>query len=154
MERRQFGTVVGCVVALGLLLAPVRALPDDAQHDEGSHASGTSHAETKGVGQLWHGVKAHEAELHRLVQAKELGKVHEVAFALRDLVAAMPNKSAELPPEKLVKLQGNAKYVATLAERLDAAGDANDQAATELNVKQLQSVLGAIEALYPEGALE
>jgi hypothetical protein len=88
------------------------------------------------------------------VQAKELGKVHEVAFALRDLVAAMPNKSAELPPEKLAKLQGNAKYVATLAARLDVAGDANDQAATELNFKQLPSVLAAIEALYPEGALE
>ena len=154
MKHRRFGTVVGRVVAMGLLLAPVRALPSGAEHDEGSHASGTSHAQTNSVGQLWHGVKAHEAELARLVQAKELGKVHEVAFALRDLVAAMPNKSAELPPEKLAKLQGNAKYVATLAARLDVAGDANDQAATELKFKQLQSVLAAIEALYPEGALK
>ena len=154
MKHRRFGTVVGCVVAMRLLLAPVRALPDDAKHDEGSRVSGTSHAETKGVGQLWHEVKAHEAELARLVQAKELGKVHEVAFALRDLVAAMPTKSAELPPEKLAKLQGDAKYVATLAARLDVAGDANDQAATELHFKQLHDVLAAIGALYPQGTRE
>ncbi len=153
MKRRRFGTVVGCVVVLGLLLAPARAWPRGAEHDEGSRASRTSHADTKSVGELWRGVKAHEAELHRLVQAKDLGKVHEAAFALRDLVAAMPDKS-ELPPEQLAKLKGNAKYVATLAERLDAAGDAKDQAATEGSFKQLQSVLAAIEALYPEGALK
>jgi hypothetical protein len=108
----------------------------------------------KNVGELWHGVKSREAELSHLVQAKELGKVHEVAFALRDLVTAMPDQSVQLPPERLAKLKGNVKYVATLAERLDAAGDAKDQAATERNVKQLESVLAAIEALYPEGALK
>lgn len=154
MEQRRFGTVSGCVLALGLLLAPARALAHEAEHDEGAHATDTSHADTNTVGGLWRGVKAHETELQRLVQAKDLGKVHEEAFALRDLVAAMPNKSAELPPEQLTKLRGNVKYVATLAERLDTAGDAKDQAATETSFKQLQSVLVAIQALYPEGALK
>jgi len=46
------------------------------------------------------------------------------------------------------------KYVATLAERLDAAGDAKNQSATEASFKQLQSVLGAIEGLYPPEALQ
>jgi hypothetical protein len=153
MERRRFGRVVGSVAALGILFAPAWALPDGAEHHEGSEASGTSRAETKTVGELWRGVNTHEAELRRLVQAKELGKIHEAAFTLRDLVAAMPDQSA-LPPERLAKLRGNVKYVAILAERIDAAGDANDQAATERNVTQLQSVLAAIEALYPEGALK
>ena len=153
MEHRRFGTMAGCIVALGLLLSPARALPDEAEHHEGAHTSGASHAETKSLGELWRGVKAHETELQRLVQAKDLGKVHETAFALRDLVAAMPDKST-LPPEQLVKLKGNAKYVATIAARLDSAGDANDQAATESSLKQLQSVLTAIEALYPEGVLK
>jgi hypothetical protein len=121
---------------------------------EGSHATGSSHAGTKTVGELWRGVKVHETDLQRLVQAKDLANVHEVAFALRDLVAAMPDQSTQLPPEQLAKLKGNVKYVATLAERLDATGDAKDQPATERNLKQLESVLGAIEALYPEGALK
>ena len=154
MERRRFGTVVGGVVAMGLLLAPARVLPQGAEHAAGSTASAPKHVEAKTVGELWRGVKSREADLSHLVQAKELGKVHEVAFALRDLVAAMPDQSAQLPPERLAKLKGNVKYIATLAERLDAAGDAKDQAATERNVKQLESVLAAIEALYPEGALK
>jgi hypothetical protein len=130
------------------------ALGHAGEEKEGSHATGSSHAGTKTVGELWGGVKAHEKNLQRLVQTKDLGNVHEIAFALRDLVAAMPGQSAQLPPEQLVKLNGNVKYVATLAERLDASGDAKDQAATERNLKQLESVLGAIEALYPEGALK
>ncbi len=154
MERRRFSTLVGGLVAIGITLAPGRALPQGVEHSEGSRASRTSHAEAKTVGDLWRGVKSHEAELIQLVQAKELGKVHEVAFAIRDLVAAMPDKSAQLPPERLATLKRNVKYVATLAERLDAAGDAKDQAATERNVKQLQAVITVIEALYPEGALE
>jgi len=122
---------------------------------EGPGKSATSHAEAKTVGELWRGIKTHEAELRRLVEAKDLGKVHEVAFAVRDLVAAMPGQqSAQLPPARLAKLKGNVKYVATLAERLDAAGDAKDEAATERNVTQLQAVIAAIEALYPEGALK
>jgi hypothetical protein len=152
MEHRRFGAVIGCAVALRLVLAPAPASTHEGAHEEGAHATGTSHADTKTVGELWRGVKVHETELQRLVQAKDLGKVHEVAFALRDLVAAMPDQSAQLPPERLAKLQGNVKYVGTLAERLDAAGDANDQAATERSIKQLDSVLAAIAALYPEGA--
>ena len=154
MEHRRVGTVTGCVLALGLLLTPAWVLANEAEHDEGSHASGTSHAEAKSVGELWRGVKAQEMELQRLIQAKELGKVHEAAFALRDFVALMPNKSAELSPERLADLKGGAKYVATLAERLDTAGDAKDQTATETSFKQLQSVLVTIQALYPDGALK
>lgn len=154
MERMRFGTVVGYVMAMGLLLAPARVFPQGAEHDEGSHASAPNHVEAKTVGELWRGVKSREADLNHLVQAKELGKVHEVAFALRDLVAAMPDQSVQLPPERLAKLKGNVKYVATLAGRLDAAGDAKDQAATERNAKQLESVIATIEALYPEGGLK
>jgi hypothetical protein len=120
MEHRRFGAVIGCAVALGLVLAPAPASTHEGEHEEGAHATGTSHADTKTVGELWRGVKVHETEWQR----------HEVAFALRDLVAAMPDQSAQLPPERFAKLQGNVKYVGTIAERLDAAGDANDQAAT------------------------
>ena len=154
MGHRRFGMVIGCAVALGLVLAPAPASTHEGEHEEGAHATGTNHADTKSVGELWRGVKAHETELQRLVQAKDLGKVHEAAFALRDLVAAMPDQSAQLPPEQRAKLKGNVTYGATLAERLDASGDAKDQAATERNLKQLESVLTSIAALYPAGALK
>ena len=154
MKCKRFGTVIGCVATIGLLLAPARVLPSGAEHHEGSHASASSHLEAKTAGELWRKIKSREEELGRLVQAKDLAKIHEVAFAIRDLVAAMPDQSAQLPPERLAKLNGNVKFVATLAERLDTTGDAQDQVGTEQNFKQLQSVLATIEALYPAGALE
>lgn len=154
MTQKRFGTLMGVAVALCLVFPPTLALSHDGEHEEGAHATGTNHAEAKTVAELWRTVKAHETELQRLVQGKDLGKVHEVAFAIRDSAAAMADQSPQLSPEEFTKLKGNIKYVATLAERLDASGDAKDQAATERNLKQLESVLTSIEALYPAGALK
>ena len=154
MQHRRLDMVIGYAAVLWLILTPALAFSNDGEHDESAHATGSKHADTKTAGELWRGVKAHETELQRLVQTKDLGKVHEVAFAIRDLVAGMPDQSAQLAPEQLAKLKGDVKYVATLAERLDASGDAKDQAATERNLKQLESVLTSIAALYPEGALK
>ena len=154
MKRKRCGTLMGVAVALCLVFLPTLALSHDGEHEEGAHATSASHADAKTAAELWRAVKTHETELQRLVQSKDLGKVHEVAFAIRDSVAGMADQSPQLTPEELTKLKGNIKYVATLAERLDASGDAKDQAATERNLKQLESVLTSIEALYPAGALK
>lgn len=155
MERRLIETCLGILLAAGLMGAPDPGL---AGEDHGTHqdtqAKGTVVTGTETLGGLWKTVKSHEAELGELIRAKQLGKVHEVVFAIRDAVAVMPKNSGKLPVDQQAKLKGNAKYVATLAERLDAAGDANDQTATEAGFKQLQSVLGAIEALYPPEVLK
>jgi hypothetical protein len=145
MERRLIETCLGILLAAGLMGAPDPGL---AGEDHGTHQ------DTQTLGGLWKTVKSHEAQLGDLIRAKQLGKVHEIAFAIRDAVAVMPKNSGQLPVDQQAKLRGNAKYVATLAERLDAAGDANDQTATEAGFKQLQSVLGAIEALYPPEVLK
>ncbi len=154
MKQKRFGTVIGVAAALWLVFPPTLALSHDGEHEEGTHATSSSGAHTKTAAALWRTVKSHETELQGLVQRKDLGKVHEVAFALRDSVAGMADQSPELSPDELTKLKGNIKYVATLAERLDASGDAKDQAATERNLKQLESVLTSIEALYPAGELK
>ncbi len=94
-------------------------------------------------------VKEHEAELGKLIAEKKLNKVHEVAFEIRDLVNALPEKSTGLAVDKVSKVKADAKFVDSLAERLDKTGDANDQAGTEANFKKLQSVLKQIESQYP-----
>ena len=155
MERRRFGMFIGIVLAAGLL---GMTGPGLAGEEHGAHhdtpAKGRLEAGINTLGGLWQTVKTRENELSNLIKAKDLGKVHEVAFAIRDLVAQMPEKSGQLSAEQHAKLKGNVKYVATLAERLDKAGDAKDQTATEASFKQLQSVLGAIEGLYPPEALK
>lgn len=155
MERRLSKTGGGIVLAIGLLVAPgtIHAGEEHGAHRE-MPAMGRPATGPDSVGGILQAVKVHEGELSNLVTAKELGKVHEAAFAIRDLVAALPEKSGQLSAEQQAKLKGNVKYVATLAERLDAAGDAKNQGATEATFKQLQSVLGAIEGLYPPEALK
>jgi hypothetical protein len=154
MKQKRLGTLIGLAATLWLVFPPTLALSHDGAHEEGAHATSASHADAKTAADLWRTVKTHETELQGLVESKDLGKVHEVAFAIRDSVAGMADQSPQLSPEQLTKLKGNVKYVATLAERLDASGDAKDQAATERNLKQLESVLSSIEALYPAGALK
>ncbi|MFA6286129.1 MAG: hypothetical protein WC661_01995 [Opitutaceae bacterium] len=94
-------------------------------------------------------VKTQEDELDQMVTAGKLDHVHEAAFAIRDLVNALADKSTDLPADKLSKIKANAKFVASLADRLDKSGDANDKAATALNFRRLQVILEQIVAQYP-----
>jgi lipopolysaccharide export LptBFGC system permease protein LptF len=96
-------------------------------------------------------VQTDETELGKTIAAKKLEDVHHLAFAIRDLVNALPEKSKDLDSEKLGKLKANAKFVASLADRLDKSGDDKDQAGTEANFKKLQDLLKQIESLYPAG---
>ena len=97
---------------------------------------------------IWKAIDAKSAELKATIDSGKLDNVHHEAFAIRDLVAALPSHSTTLPPEKLDKVKTNVKFVATLAERLDATGDAKDVAGTKQNYAKLTSVLTAIRANY------
>lgn len=103
---------------------------------------------------VWQEVKSHEEQLGKTIADKKLESVHESAFAIRDLVSALPDKSKDLAPEKLTKLNADVKFVAALAGRLDESGDSKDQAGTEANFKKLQSLLDQIESLYPPESLK
>lgn len=97
---------------------------------------------------IWQSVDQHVAELSRTIESGQLSEVHHQAFAIRDLVNALPAHSAGLPPEKMLKVNASGKFVAILAARLDAAGDANDKTATVSNFKKLQEVLKSLRATY------
>lgn len=101
------------------------------------------------VSGIWAEVKEHEEQLGKIITDKKLDRVHEAAFEIRDLVNALPDKSMDLPADKLAKVKSNAKYVADIARRLDESGDAGDQVATEANFKKLGDFLKTIEAQYP-----
>lgn len=98
---------------------------------------------------VWVEIHKHSGELADVVKARKLDEVHHHAFAIRDLVNTLPDKSKELSADKLAKLKANTKFVASLAGRLDKSGDANDQAGTESNLMKLQGVIKVIESFYP-----
>lgn len=77
-----------------------------------------------------------------------LQELHHHAFAIRDLVAALPARSPSLPAGDLAKVKANVKFVATLAQRLDAAGDSNDKTESISNFNKLKVILASLRALY------
>jgi hypothetical protein len=101
---------------------------------------------------IWQAIDKNTGELEQMIQGGSLKNVHHLAFAVRDLVAALPERSKALPAEKLAKVTGSVKFVDTLADRLDASGDADDKAATQANYEKLIKVLEGIRANYPSVA--
>ncbi len=136
------------VVMLGMSLTVVRAASAAAEpeHKEGEVKIPAT------VGGIWAEVKEHEVQLGKMIAGGKFDKVHEVAFKIRDLVNALPEKSKDLPADKLAKVKADAKYVADIAKRLDESGDAGDKVATEDNFKKLQRLLKTTKSLYEQGA--
>jgi len=99
---------------------------------------------------IWQAIDQQVAALSKAIQTGVLDEVHHRAFAIRDLVSALPARSGSLPPPKLAQVKANVQFVATLAQRLDATGDAKDKAGTESNFRKLQGILGTIRADYPK----
>lgn len=99
---------------------------------------------------IWKSVDAETDEMTKLIKAGTLEELHRHAFAVRDLVAALPSHSTSLPADKIAKVKSDSKFVATLASRLDESGDANDKTASEANLKKLEGVLGTIRANYAD----
>ena len=106
------------------------------------------------VAAIWQSVDQETGGMATQIQAGKLGELHQHAFAIRDLVAALPARSASLPPDKLAKVKSDSKFVATLAQRLDAAGDANNKAAAESNFEKLRDLLKSIKSNYSDAALK
>lgn len=134
-----------CAVVFTAILLAGTAVILPAQASEGAPVQipATSAA-------IWQATDQQIAALSKDIQTGVLDEVHHRAFAIRDLVAALPSRSASLPPEKLAQVKANVQFVATLAERLDTTGDAKDKAGTESNFKKLQGVLSAMRADYPK----
>ena len=129
--------------ALGISGLPMTATAEEHPHKEGEAKIPAT------LGGIWGEVQEHQEQLEKIIADKKLDKVHVAAFEIRDMVNAMPAKSGKLDAEKLAKLKANVKFVESLAKRLDESGDANDQAATEANLKKLQGILKSIASLYP-----
>jgi len=136
MKNRLLLTIVGAI--LGLLNLTAQAAEEGSKMQIPDTAAG-----------ILKEVQAHKNLLATTIQEKKLSEVHQVAFMIRDLVNALPEKSKDLSADKLTRVQTSAKQVAKLAADLDATGDANEQAGTEANFKKLEGVLKLIEAQYP-----
>lgn len=97
---------------------------------------------------IWLAIDGHVKELHAAITQGKLNTVHKHAFAVRDLVRALPSHSAGLSASALATVTTQVKFVDTLAERLDQSGDANDKLGTEDNTRKLEAILKGLHAQY------
>ena len=82
---------------------------------------------------------------------KKLTDVHVHAFAVRDLVHALPARSSGLRADALAKVKSTSGFVDTLATRLDKSGDAGDVPATVSALARLERLLNQLRVVYPTG---
>ncbi len=97
---------------------------------------------------IWAAIDKESDEITKAIAVGRLQVLHHHAFAIRDLVAALPERSPTLPAADLPKVKADVKFVATLAERLDAAGDSNDKTESVSNFNKLKAILSSLHALY------
>lgn len=140
MKTKWFVIVV---LSVAFIFVRFASAAEEYEHKEGKEEIPAT------ISGIWAEVQEHEEQLGKIIADKKLDNVHEVAFEIRDLVNALPDKSTELPADNLAKVKTKAKYLADIANRLDESGDAGDQVATEANFQKLQDFLKTIEAQYP-----
>ena len=95
------------------------------------------------VEEIWQAIHKQQGKLAEVVAKKDLGEAHDHAFAIRDLVKALPEKVAA---EHKTKAEESAKEITKLAADIDKSGAAGAQKATEENVKKLDAAVKALEA--------
>ena len=138
-------------VLAGLLVAGFTFTQARAEHEAGKASEALVIPET--LGGIWAKVTEKHHELDQVIADNKLAEVHEVAFAIRDYVAAMPKKSTSLSKAKMATLKTEGKLIARLASMLDEAGDSGDSTKAKSLSARLDKELKKIEALYPSGTL-
>ena len=97
--------------------------------------------------EIWRAIDGHIAELEGLIAKHTLKTVHQHAYAVRDLVRALPTHSPGLSAAALSSVSAQVKFVDTLATRLDASGDANDKTGTAANLAKLVAVMRDVQTM-------
>ncbi len=121
--------------------AAPEAVPADATRPALAVASTPIPAAT---GDLWRAIDKQSADLQAIVQNGALKDVQGKANAIRDLTQALPAHASSLSTDAQAKLQQEVTLVATLVDKLDAAGNAGNQVGAKANFVKLNNVLGGM----------
>ena len=136
------------IVVSALLAVPGTVLAHDGHEHGASSATETENkTESKTVADPLHAKSLDEllVQLQGVVEsvaaavnAKELGKLHELTEELSHLATHVAEKA---PVEKQTRVSGSAKNISSLAASLHSDADKNDQVAVERDLKKLQAMM-------------
>ena len=130
--------LLGCLATATPILAQEKK-PAPAT-EGGGHSHFTKIPAT--VPEIWKKIHQQQAELIKTVAKKDLGEAHDHAFAIRDLVKALPAKVAA---EHKPNAEAGVKEIRKLAADIDKSGAAGAQKATEANVKKMGEAILALQ---------
>ena len=117
-----------------------------SQEGSGGHSHFTKIPAT--VEEIWKEIQKQQGKLAAVVAEKDLGEAHDHAFAIRDLVKALPDK---VPADHKPAAKAGAKEIAKLASDIDKSSAAKAQKTTEANVKKMDAAVAALKAkLQPD----
>lgn len=137
IRRVTMSALLGAVaVTLSLAAFQVKA--------EGAESKVVIPATAEGI---WKAVDQEMATLDQLITSNKLATVHQHAYAVRDLTAALAAHLEKLSAEDKGKLAADNKFVAALASRLDQSGDSGDQAGARSNYEKLKGLIASIRQL-------
>ena len=102
------------LACLALTATPIMAQEKKPAPEGGGHSHFTKIPAT--VPEIWKKIHQQQAELIKTVAKKDLGEAHDHAFAIRDLVKALP---AKVPTENKAAAEAGAKEIRTLAADID-----------------------------------
>ena len=94
------------------------------------------------VEDIWKKIHEQQGKLISVVTQKDLGEAHDHAFAIRDLVKALP---AKVPAENKSKAEEGAKEITKIAADIDKSSAAKAQKATEAKVKKMGEAILALQ---------
>lgn len=97
----------------------------------------------KDVAGIFKEVDTNLDKLQNVVEAKQLGQVHGLAFWVRDVLQGLP-QATDFPADQKDKVEPSLKKVKAYADLLDRYGDAGNQAETEAVLKKFQSEIAQI----------
>lgn len=122
------------------------ALTTDQVHAQAKEGGGAGHSHfikvPASAEEIWKAIADQQTKLTAVVAKNDLGEAHDHAYAIRDLVRALPGKVAA---ESKTKTEKTAGEIAKLAGAIDKSSAAGAQKATEANVKKLALAVEALQ---------
>ncbi|PHS28259.1 MAG: hypothetical protein COA84_01785 [Robiginitomaculum sp.] len=97
---------------------------------------------------IWQAIDGHVLDMQAMITTGKMEDIHLHAYAVGDLVRELPGHSLALSDTERAKVAGQGKFIDTLAERLDEAGDGANKNAAASSLGKLEKVLKMIRANY------
>jgi hypothetical protein len=140
-------SVITAIGAAALFIAtPASSFAQDAKEKAPQTPGGSGHSHFTKIPEkqedVWKEIQKHKKLLGDVVTNKDLGEAHDHAFAIRDLVKALPGK---VQADLKTKVDESAKEITKIAADIDKSGAARAQKATEDNVKKMNDAIMALE---------